>query len=72
MQATYSALVIAGTKPTGDCAPNGRTRWATRRYDDGRFYFTEHNGWLIAAETSTDDPALADAITDILKNRIDS
>jgi len=66
----HRPTVIAGTKPQGHCEPDGRTRWATRTYDDGRWLFTEYNGWLIANETTTQDPALATAIVDILRERL--
>ena len=66
------SITIAGTKPTGSCASDGQTLWATRRFDDGAWYFTEYDGWLIASETSTTDKALAQIIGAAIVERIDA
>ena len=62
--------VIAGTRPTGSCAPDGRVRWATRSFDDGIWTFTSYDGWLIDDETTTTDIGLAGIIEQAISERV--
>ncbi len=67
MTTTTETTIIAGTRPVGNCTPDGTHRWATRRFEDGVWYFTSYDGWLISSETSTSDPELARIIASALE-----
>lgn len=60
---TSTTDTIAGTRPVGNTPANGTHRWATRTFEGGAWHFTTYDGWLIASETTTTDPALAEIIT---------
>lgn len=71
MQTFSDTVVVSGNRPTGRCRANGTSIWVQRTYstDDRRWTFTEYDGWLIANETTTTSPEVADYLTKMFDAR---